>query len=141
MTKREFENLTGSEICDELYNVIERIYNETSLTEQQFVEEIKKMKEGVNILESNIVTDMLLSIERGNTLIKEWKTKIDASTAMKLDTAEILIEKSCKYSDIDLYNKAVELIGINSVIAFKIKNNLPLRDSDQIHLLNVLENK
>lgn len=138
MTQQEFEKLAGHKIDSKSYEVIERIYNETSLTKEEFVKEVGHISRGVDILESCIVKDML---ERIESLQKSLDNSIDKINNNNIDNTQraiALIGKACKYDDLDLYNLAISLIGIRSVVFHKLASNLPLWENDRKYILECL---
>ena len=138
MTQQEFEKLAGHKIDSKSYEAIERIYNETSLIKEEFVKEVGYISRGVDILESAIVKDML---ERIESLQKSLDSSIDKINNNNIDNTQraiSLIGKACKYEDLDLYNLAINLIGIRSVVFHKLASNLPLWENDRKYILECL---
>ena len=138
MTQQEFEKLAGHNIDSKSYKAIERIYNETSLTKEEFVKEVKYMSNGVDILESSIVKEMLESIESLRKSLDSSLDKINDNNIDNTQRAIALIGKACKYEDLDLYNLAINLIGIRSAVFHKLASNLPLWENDRRYILECL---
>ena len=138
MTQQEFEKLAGRKIDSKSYEVIEPIYSETSLTKEEFVKEVKYIGHGIDILESSIVKDLLERIESLRKSLDDSLDKINNNSIDNTQRAISLIGKACKYEDLDLYNLAINLIGIRSVVFHKLACNLPLWENDRKYILECL---
>lgn len=134
MTQQEFERLAGHKIDSNSYELIERIYNEVSFSKNEFVAEVKCMSSGLDICESSIVLELLRKTEGYEKAYLEECNK-------NIERAHLLIGKACAYGDTDLYNEAINMIGIADVVKYKVVNNLPLWERDQRFLLKELDNK
>ena len=134
MTQQEFENLAGLKIDSKSYEVIERIYNLVSLSKNEFVAEVKCMSNGLDICESYIVLELLRKAEGYE---KAYIEECDKN----IERAHLLIGKACAYDDTDLYYMAIDIIGVDKVIQYKLENNLPLWEYDRKHLLKMLSKK
>lgn len=141
MTQQEFEKLSGHEIDSKSYEVIERIYNETSLTKEEFVKEVGYISRGIDILESDIVSELLIKIEIVRKDLELSLAHIDKNRKKDIERAHLFIDKACAYGDVALYNEAVDILGIAKVIKYKIISNLPMWEKDQKFLLEVLDNQ
>ena len=134
MTQQEFEKLAGHKIDSKSYELIERIYNEVSFSKNEFVAEVKCMSSGIDICESNIVLELLRKVEGYKKAhIEEYNKNIER--------AHLLIRKACAFDDQGLYNMAIDIIGANNAIRYKIENNLPLCEYDQKYLLKMLSGR
>ena len=49
---------------------------------------------------------------------------------------DFLLERAQCFGDIELLNKAIELIGHDKVIKRKIRQNLPLWDEDKTYIID-----
>lgn len=131
MTQQEFEKLAGHKIDSKSYEVIERIYNEVSFSKNEFVAEVKCMSSGIDICESNIVLELLRKAEGYE---KAYLEKCDEN----IERAQLLIRKACAYDDSDLYNMAIDIIGVDNAIQYKLENNLILWADDKRYILKCL---
>lgn len=131
MTQQEFEKLAGHKIDSKSYEVIERIYNEVSFSKNEFVAEVKCMSNGIDICESNIVLELLRKAEGYERAYLEECDK-------NIERAHLLIRKACAYDDSDLYNMAIDIIGVGNAIQYKLENNLILCVDDKRYILKCL---
>lgn len=132
MTQQEFEKLAGHKIDSKSYELINRIYNMVSFSKNEFVAEVKCMSRGIDICESDIVLELLRKAEGYEKAYFEECNK-------NIERAHFLIDKDYAYDDTDLYNEAVNMIGIADVVKYKVANNFPLWEDDRKYILNCLE--
>lgn len=129
MTLQEFKQRTGLNPTEQEFDYIHALYMETPMDKDAFCSEFKKYGK------SQLLNDVHV---RAVNYQLECKMQKSAKWEMQKSAAELLISKACAYDDTDLYQKAVELIGINRVIEMKIKLNLPLWDEDKDYLIQLL---
>lgn len=139
MTQQEFEKLAGRKIDSKSYEKIEHIYMATSFSKDKFCEELNYIRRGIDILESDIITDLINKIDSLENLIEVFKEQNKEVDDVRTNIAYILIAKAVIYEDLDLYNIAIDTIGQNRCILFKIEHSYLLWQTDIEYIKSKLE--
>ena len=133
MTQQEFTQRTGIEVETMQYAAIEQVYMYTELDKDDFCADYKK--HGDSVIISHLVNELdKTTYERGraHASLKEYK-------ALMQDIAEMLIHKADEHMDEELYNAAVNIIGVEECIKYKLINDLELDKQDKEYILKVLK--
>ena len=131
MTKQEFEQRTGLKVTDDDFNEIHSIY--MSCGDELNKDDFCKMyttKEGRGDLLALLDCQLWVAVhgyELASTKVKNLKESAGKKDAR---LAEFLIRKSHEFSDGELYDEAVALVGQREVVAITLRLDLPLYDSD-----------
>lgn len=132
MTREEFIQRTGMEVETMQYAAIEQVYMYTELDKDDFCADYKK--HGDSVIISHLVNELdKTTFERGraHASLKEYK-------ALMQDIAEMLIRKADENMDEELYNSAVNIIGIDECIKYKLTNDLELTKEDKEYIYGKL---
>lgn len=135
MTQQEFTQRTGIEVETMQYAAIEQVYMYTELDKDDFCADYKK--HGDSVIISHLVNELdKTTYERGraHASLKEYK-------ALMQDIAEMLIHKADEHMDEELYNSAINIIGVEECIKYKLINDLELDKQDKEYILKVLKDK
>lgn len=135
MTREEFTQRTGIEVEIMQYAAIEQVYMYTELDKDDFCVDYKK--HGDSVIISHLVNELdKITYERGraHASLKEYK-------ALMQDIAEMLIRKADEHMDEELYNSAVNIIGVEECIKYKLINDLELTKQDKEYILEVLKDE
>lgn len=132
MTQQEFTQRTGIEVETMQYAAIEQVYMYTELDKDDFCADYKK--HGDSVIISHLVNELdSVTYERGraHASLKEYK-------ALMQDIAEMLIRKADEDMDEELYNSAINIIGLEECIKYKLANDLELTKEDKEHIIEKL---
>lgn len=135
MTQQEFTQRTGIEVETMQYAAIEQVYMYTELDKDDFCADYKK--HGDSVIISHLVNELdKTTYERGraHASLKEYK-------ALMQDIAEMLIHKADEHMDEELYNSAINIIGVEECIKYKFINDLELTKEDKEYILKVLKDR
>lgn len=133
MTREEFIQRTGMEVENTQYAAIEQVYMYTELDQDAFCADYKK--HGDSVIIPDLVNELdKITYERGraHASLKEYK-------ALMQDIAEMLIHKADEHMDEELYNSAINIIGVEECIKHKLINDLELTKQDKEYILKVLK--
>lgn len=133
MTQQEFTQRTDIEVETMQYAAIEQVYMYTELDKDDFCADYKK--HGDSVIISHLVNELdKTTYERGraHASLKEYK-------ALMQDIAEMLIHKADEHMDEELYNSAINIIGVEECIKYKLINDLELTKEDKEYVLKVLK--
>lgn len=124
MQKQEFTQKTGIELTDAEYKEVELMYLEAgNMDKDEFCKDYKKHHE------STLLATYFRQAEN-------LKDKLDAMRDERSNLVDFLLERAQCFGDIELLNKAIELIGHDKVIKRKIRQNLPLWDEDKQYIVD-----
>lgn len=123
MLQQEFEERTGMKVTPERYAEIENFYNMTT----QKIDKDVFCKEWMEHGESLLLKDFALVIERLEKQVKELKEERDKM-------ADYLLAKAQLSRDIDLDNRAIEMLGHDEVIRRKIDRSYDLFEEDKKYI-------
>lgn len=124
MQKQEFTQKTGIELTDAEYKEVEFMYLEAgNMDKDEFCKDYKKHHE------STLLATYFRQAEN-------LKDKLDAMRDERSNLVDFLLERAQCFGDIELLNKAIELIGHDKVIKRKIRQNLPLWDEDKQYIVD-----
>lgn len=118
MTQLEFTQRTGIVLTESEYKEVEIMYLEAgNVDKDEFCKDYKKHHDSVLLKTFYRQSDNL-------------KNKVDFLRREKSDTVDFLLERAQEFGDIKLLEKAITLVGHDSVIKRKIRLNLPFWDID-----------
>jgi hypothetical protein len=124
MQKQEFTQKTGIELTDAEYKEVELMYLEAgNMDKDEFCKDYKKHHE------STLLATYFRQAEN-------LKNKLDDMRDERSILVDFLLERAQCFGDIELLNKAIELIGHDKVIKRKIRQNLPLWDEDKQYIID-----
>ena len=124
MQKQEFTQKTGIELTDAEYKEVELMYLEAgNMDKDEFCKDYKKHHE------STLLATYFRQAEN-------LKNKLDDMRDERSSLVDFLLERAQCFGDIELLNKAIELIGHDKVIKRKIRQNLPLWDEDKQYIVD-----
>jgi len=124
MQKQEFTQKTGIELTDAEYKEVELMYLEAgNMDKDEFCKDYKKHHE------STLLATYFRQAEN-------LKSKLDDMRDERSILVDFLLERAQCFGDIELLNKAIELIGHDKVIKRKIRQNLPLWDEDKQYIVD-----
>jgi hypothetical protein len=124
MQKQEFTQKTGIELTDAEYKEVELMYLEAgNMDKDEFCKDYKKHHE------STLLATYFRQAEN-------LKNKLDDMRDERSILVDFLLERAQCFGDIELLNKAIELIGHDKVIKRKIRQNLPLWDEDKQYIVD-----
>ena len=124
MQKQEFTQRTGIELTDAEYKEVELMYLEAgNMDKDEFCKDYKKHHE------STLLATYFRQAEN-------LKNKLDDMRDERSILVDFLLERAQCFGDIELLNKAIELIGHDKVIKRKIRQNLPLWDEDKQYIVD-----
>ena len=124
MQKQEFTQRTKIELTDEEYKGVELMYLEAgNMDKDVFCQDFKDHKDS-----------KLLAVFFGQA--EKLKDKLELMRDERSSLVDFLLERAQCFGDIELLNKAIELIGHDKVIKRKIRQNLPLWDEDKQYIID-----
>lgn len=123
MLQQEFEERTGMKVTPERYAEIENFYNMAT----QKIDKDVFCKEWMEHGESLLLKDFASVIERLEKQVKELKEERDKM-------ADYLLAKAQLSRDIDLDNRAIEMLGHDEVIRRKIDRSYDLFEEDKKYI-------
>jgi len=124
MQKQEFTQKTGIELTDAEYKEVELMYLEAgNMDKDEFCKDYKKHHE------STLLATYFRQAEN-------LKNKLDDMRDERSSLVDFLLERAQCFGDIELLNKAIELVGHDKVIKRKIRQNLPLWDEDKQYIVD-----
>ena len=124
MTQKEFFERTGIELTEDQYKEVETMYLEAgNMDKDEFCQDFKDHKDS-----------KLLAVFFGQA--ENLKDKLDAMRDERSILVDFLLERAQCFGDIELLNKAIELIGHDKVIKRKIRQDLPLWDEDKQYIVD-----
>lgn len=124
MTKLEFTQRTEIEPTDDEFKSINEMYLEAGdMDKDVFCQDFKEHKD------SKLLGVFFRQAEN-------LKDKLDAMRDERSILVDFLLERAQCFGDIELLNKAIELIGHDKVIKRKIRQNLPLWDEDKQYIID-----
>lgn len=137
MTKKEFEDRTGYTIPDNRYSVIERMYLEAGeiIDKDAFCKDYKKHADSV------LLNTFFQQAEKLKDKLDSKREEIRKLEAGLLNAATVMLEKAHQHLDDELYNTAVNLIGLEKAIILKLELNLPLRETERNALIEFMTQK
>lgn len=133
MTQQEFTQRTGIEVETMQYAAIEQVYMYTELDKDDFCADYKK--HGDSVIISHLVNELdktTYETGRAHASLKGYK-------ALMQDIAEMLIRKADEHMDEELYNAAINIIGVEECIKYKLINDIELDKQDKECILKVLK--
>ena len=124
MQKQEFTQRTGIELTDAEYKEVELMYLEAgNMDKDEFCKDYKEHHD------STLLATFFRQAEN-------LKSKLDDMRDERSILVDFLLERAQCFGDIELLNKAIELIGHDNVIKRKIRQNLPLWDEDKQYIVD-----
>ena len=133
MTREEFTQRTGMEVETMQYAAIEQVYMYTELDKDAFCADYKK--HGDSVIISHLVNELdKITYEAGRA-----QASLKAYERLMKGVAEMLIRKAEEDMDEELYNAAINIIGVEECIKYKLINNLELDKQDKEYILKVLK--
>ncbi len=124
MQKIEFEQRTGINLTDDEYKDVEMMYLECgNIDKDDFCKDYKKHKDSV----------MIGIFFRQS---QNQKEKLSRYSKERSSMVDFLLERAQAFGDIELLNKAIQLVGHQEVIKRKIQKDLPLWDDDKKYIYN-----
>lgn len=134
MTKQEFENRLNQKITDEQFEEINEIYMALpDMDKNTFC----------NLFKNNKVTllkELTREIVKHNNYKGFLENRVSELTSIVEQDAQLMIVKSAKYSDIDLYDTASERLGFKKVLKFKLEYHVELRIDELSYLSGLIDN-
>lgn len=123
MQKQEFYQRTGIELTDAEYKEVELMYLEAgNMDKDEFCKDYKKHHKS---------TLLATYFRQADNL----KDKLDAMREERSILVDFLLERAQCFGDIELLNKAIELVGHDKVIKRKIRLGMPLWDEDKEYIV------
>lgn len=133
MTREEFTQRTGMEVETMQYAAIEQVYMYTELDKDAFCADYKK--HGDSVIISHLVNELdKITYEAGRA-----QASLKAYERLMKGVAEMLIRKAEEDMDEELYNAAINIIGVEECIKYKLINNLEMDKQDKEYILKVLK--
>lgn len=133
MLQKEFEERVGMKVTPSEYGVIETLYNDSDLEKDEFCAKWKKNdRMEMCELSANTITTLNKRI-----FSKDAKIKVQDETIKQ--TAYFLIDKADETDDVELYKKAIELIGRSEAVIYKLKNDCKLTDADKDFIVSEVQ--
>lgn len=132
MTREEFTQRTGMGVETMQYATIEQVYMYTELDKDAFCADYKK--HGDSVIISHLVNELdKTTYERGRA-----QASLKAYEHLMKGVAEMLIRKAEEDMDEELYKSAIDIIGRNECIKYKLNNNLELDKQDKDYIKELL---
>ena len=132
MTQQEFTQRTSMEVETMQYAAIEQVYMYTELDKDAFCEDYKK--HGDSVIISHLVNELdKETYERGRA-----SASLKAYKDLMRGVAEMLIRKAEDDIDEEMYNSAINIIGIDECIKYKLTNDLELTKEDKEYIYGKL---
>lgn len=114
------------------YATIEQVYMYTELDKDAFCADYKK--HGGSVIISHLVNELdKTTYERGRA-----QASLKAYEHLMKGVAETLIRKAEEDMDEELYKAAIDIIGRNECIKYKLNNNLELDKQDKEYIKELL---
>lgn len=132
MTQEEFNERTGLDVSASEFSTIHQMYMYTELDKDSFCAEY--VKHG----KSNIVLHLMN--ELGQTIYEKGRANaaLKQATTLAQTTAEMLIRKSVECLDNEMYDTAINLIGMEACVAYKLKEDIELTEADRHFLIDAI---
>lgn len=124
MTKLEFTQRTGIEPTDEEFKSINEMYLEAGdMDKDVFCQDFKEHRES-----------KLLGVfyRQADNL----KDKLDVMRDERNNLVDFLLERAQIFGDVELFHKAIQMVGHDKVIKRKIRKDLPLWDEDKAYIID-----
>lgn len=126
MLKKEFTELTGIEVSDKQYQVIDAMYSDCGdMDKQQFCRDYKEYG-------SSKVLEYYYNAH--NAIVGKYHMLKSATDSMAFE----LIIKSCAYNDDDLARMAISIIGETQYVLYKLSEGLELSKMDKDILIELI---
>lgn len=123
MQKQEFTQRTGIELTDAEYKEVELMYLEAgNMDKDEFCKDYKEHHD------STLLATFFRQAEN-------LKSKLDDMRDERSILVDFLLERAQCFGDIELLNKAIELVGHDKVIKRKIRQGMPLWDEDKEYIV------
>lgn len=143
MTVQELTDKLGLKGTEAEYKKIHDLYL-NSLS--RLIEEDDFCIDYMGIRDSTIMNDLYEELQEYKVLFKESSAALKESSAAQVSastlvmtTAEMLIHKADEHMDEELYDTAINLIGIEACVAYKLNHDLELTKHDKEFILKTLE--
>lgn len=143
MTVQELTDKLGLKDTDAEYKKIHELYL-NSLS--KLIDEDIFCVDYMNIRDSIIMDDLYEEYQEYKVLFKESSAALrDSASAqvsagtLAMATAEMLIRKADEHMDEELYDTAINLIGIDACMAYKLTHDMELTKQDKEYILKVLK--
>lgn len=137
MTKKEFEDRIGYSIPDNRYSVVERMYLEAGeiIDKDAFCKDYKKHHDSL------LLNTFYQQAEQLKDKLDSKREEICKLEAGLLNAATVMLEKAHQHLDDEMYNTAINLIGLEKAIVLKLELNLPLREAERNALIEFMTQK
>lgn len=123
MNKQEFEQRTGINLTDDEYQKVEEMYMLCgNIDKDEFCKDYKKHKDSEML---RIFTE----------LVKEKDEKLKVLKREGYLMVGFLLERAQEFGDVQLLQKAIDMVGHAEVIRMKIQKTLPFWDMDKQYIL------
>lgn len=133
MLQKEFEERVGMKVTPSEYGIIETLYNDSDLEKDVFCAKWKKNdRMEMGELNANTITTLNKRI-----FSKDAKIKVQDETIKQ--TAYFIIDKADETDDVELYKKAISLIGRSEAVIYKLKNDCKLTDADKDFIVSEVQ--
>lgn len=133
MLQKEFEERVGMKVTPSEYGVIETLYNDSDLEKDVFCAKWKKNDR----MEMGGTQRKYHHHPQQTYLLKDAKIKVQDETIKQ--TAYFLIDKADETDDVELYKKAISLIGRSETVIYKLKNDCKLTDADKDFIVSEVQ--
>lgn len=135
MTQEEFKERTGLDVSASEFSTIHQMYMYTELDKDSFCGEY--VKHGKSDIVQQLMTELDKTIyEKGRA-----NAALRQATTLAQTTAEMLIRKSVECLDNEMYDTAINLVGMEACVAYKLKEDIELTEADRNFLIQVIANK
>lgn len=135
MTQEEFNERTGLDVSASEFSTIHQMYMYTELDKDSFCDEyVKHGKSDIVLQLMNELDKTIYEKGRANAALRQ-------ATTLAQTTAEMLIRKSVECLDNEMYDTAINLIGMEACVAYKLKEDIELTEADRNFLIQVIANK
>lgn len=132
MTQEEFNERTGLDVSASEFSTIHQMYMYTEFDKDSFCAEY--VKHG----KSDIVLHLMNELDRTISDKVCVKTDLDQAVILAQTTAEMLIRKSVECLDNEMYDTAINLIGMEACVAYKLKEDIELTEADRHFLIDAI---
>ena len=123
MQKQEFTQRTKIELTDEEFKGVELMYLEAgNMDKDEFCKDYKEHHD------STLLDTFFRQAEK-------LKDKLELMREERSQIVDFLLERAQCFGDIELLNKAIELVGHDKVIKRKIRLGMPLWDEDKEYIV------
>lgn len=140
MTVQDLTGKFGLKDNEAEYKRIHEIYFNGEMLEDDFCADYIAHRESI------IIKDLYERCQEYEVLLKESSTALKESSSVQVSastlvmaTAEMLIHKADEHMDEELYDTAINLIGIEACVAYKLNHDLELTKHDKEYILNALK--